>query len=117
MREAGAACPHCAADVATGDPVVVCQACGTVHHEACWADAGRLRLVCLRPARRPEIAANATEPVLLITQAELGRAIPLRDAGLPHRAGPPGSRTRSPDATGRSHDRLNPGPAGWRSPR
>ncbi len=51
----------------------------------------RLRLICLRPARRPEIVANATEPVLLITTADLGRAIPLRDAGLPHRTGPPGT--------------------------
>ena len=36
VREAGAGCPHCAAEVATGDPVVICEACGTVHHQGCW---------------------------------------------------------------------------------
>ena len=96
VREAGAGCPHCAAEVATGDRVVICQACGTVHHEACWGDRGGCGSYACAPARRPEIVSAATEPVLLITQADLGRAIPLRDAGLPHRAAPPGSRTWSP---------------------
>ena len=35
-REAGVGCPHCSIDLAVGDPVVVCQSCGTVHHASCW---------------------------------------------------------------------------------
>ena len=82
-------CPHCAIDVAVGDPVAVCQACGTVHHESCWEIPGRLRLVFLRPSRRPELATNRSEPVLLITAAELDRAIPMSAAGC-RTARPPG---------------------------
>ena len=123
VREAGVGCPHCAVDVAVGDPVVVCQACGTVHHESCWERPGRLRLVLLRPARRPEIAANRSEPVLLITAAELDRAIPMRVAGLPHRAA--AGRRRSARTAGSAAGpprrpagaRTGSRPAGWRSPR
>jgi hypothetical protein len=96
VREAGAGCPRCVAEVATGDRVVICQACGTVHHEACWSERGGCGSYACAPARRPEIVANAAEPVLLITQADLGRAIPLREAALPLRATPPGSPTRGP---------------------
>ena len=99
MREAGASCPHCAAEVATGDRVVICQACGTVHHESCWIERAACGSYACAPARRPEIATNATEPILLITAADLGRAIPLREAGQPHPAAPPGGRTWSPAAT------------------
>ncbi len=48
---------------------------------------------------------DTSEPVLSITSAELERAIPLRDAGLPLRAGPAGSRTWTPASPARSsHD-------------
>jgi S1-C subfamily serine protease len=80
-------CPHCSIDVAVGDPVVVCQACGTVHHEPCWQTRDGCGSYHCAPARRPELASNRTEPVLLITAAEIDRAIPMGAGGLPHRAG------------------------------
>ena len=101
-REAGVGCPHCAVEVAVGDPVVVCQACGTVHHQACWGIRGGCCSYSCAPARRPDLAANGAEPVLLITAAEIDRAIPLSIGGLPHRAGAatigPDGRIRDPSA-------------------
>ncbi len=98
-REAGVGCPHCAVNVALGDPVVVCQACGTVHHEACWGARGGCGSYSCAPAQRSEVASNHAEPVLVITAAELDRAIPLNVGGLPHRAaiaaGAPDGRVRS----------------------
>jgi S1-C subfamily serine protease len=108
MREAGAGCPHCAAEVATGDPVVICRACGTVHHQPCWTERAGCGSYACAPARRPEIVANATEPVLLITEADLGRAIPLREAGLPHRAARPDARTWDPDVPGSKRPPARP---------
>ena len=95
VREAGAGCPHCAAEIAAGDPVVVCQACGTVHHQTCWGERAGCGSYSCAPARRPEIATDPTEPVLLITQAEIERAIPLRAAS-------PESRSRNPAAPSQS---------------
>ena len=44
-REVGSECPHCAAEIVLGDPIMVCQACGTVHHRACWREQAAVRLV------------------------------------------------------------------------
>ncbi|MCA9524597.1 MAG: hypothetical protein KC609_26705, partial [Myxococcales bacterium] len=30
-------CPYCRAGIADGNALVVCQSCGTVHHDECWA--------------------------------------------------------------------------------
>ncbi len=74
-REAGVGCPHCAVDVALGDPVVVCQACGTVHHEACWSARGGCGSYCLRPR-----------------EAARSRGEPCRAGVADHRGGPRPSR-------------------------
>jgi Trypsin-like peptidase domain/Prokaryotic RING finger family 1 len=99
-REAGVGCPHCSIEVAVGDPVVVCQACGTVHHQSCWQARGGCGSYHCAPARRPELASNRSEPVLLITAAEIDRAIPMGAGGRPHRAGAvalgPDGRMRGP---------------------
>jgi hypothetical protein len=99
-REAGVGCPHCAVDVAVGDPVTVCQACGTVHHDSCWAARGGCGSYQCAPARRPDLASNGSEPVLLITAADIDRAIPMVAGARPHRAGPamvgPEGRARGP---------------------
>ena len=68
-----------------------------------------MRLVFLRPSRRPEVATNRSEPVLLITAAELDRAIPMSAAGLPHRAAA-GAVTIGPD--GRIRDKAATAAAG-----
>jgi hypothetical protein len=80
-REAGAECPHCAAEVALGDPIMVCQACGTVHHRACWKKHDRCGSYSCAPARRPSLARETAGPVLTITQLDLERAEPLPAAG------------------------------------
>jgi S1-C subfamily serine protease len=74
-----------------------------VHHQTCWGERAGCGSYACAPARRPEIAAGPTEPVLLITQAEIERAIPLRAAALPLRAASPESRT---------WNRAAPSPAG-----
>ena len=37
-REVGSECPHCAGEIALGDPIMICQGCGTVHHRTCWKE-------------------------------------------------------------------------------
>jgi hypothetical protein len=111
-REAGVGCPHCAIDVAVGDPVTVCQACGTVHHESCWGSRGGCGSYACAPARRPGLEANRSEPVLLITATEIDRAIPMASAGLPHRSAA-GLATIGPDGRmigGRADARTGRGP-------
>jgi hypothetical protein len=95
--------------VAVGDPVVVCQACGTVHHESCWQTRDGCGSYHCAPARRPDLASNRTEPVLLITAAELDRATPLGAGGLPHRAG---AGMIGPDGRMRGRDPSSPGSRG-----
>ncbi|MHB1561998.1 MAG: trypsin-like peptidase domain-containing protein [Isosphaeraceae bacterium] len=85
VREAGVGCPHCAVDIATGDAVVVCRVCGTVHHDRCWEAARGCGSYNCAPARRPELAQDHVGPVLQITAAEIDRAIPMANAGLPYR--------------------------------
>jgi S1-C subfamily serine protease len=77
-REAGSGCPYCAGEVALGDPIMVCQACGTVHHRACWRQNGRCGSYTCAPARRD--LKGAGEPVLTISTDELDRAAPLPSA-------------------------------------
>ncbi len=85
VREAGVGCPHCAVDIAAGDAVVVCRACGTVHHQGCWEAGGGCGSYNCAPARRPGLSQDHVGPVLQITAAEIDRAIPMAGAGLPHR--------------------------------
>src|SRR5215475_7619325 len=106
-REAGVGCPHCAVDVAVGDPVTVCQACGTVHHQSCWTARGGCGSYHCAPARRTDLATHGTEPVLLITAADIDRAIPMGVGALPHRAGP-----AMLDAEGRSRGPSGAAPGG-----
>ena len=89
-REAGVGCPHCAVDVAVGDPVVVCQACGTVHHESCWGARGGCGSYSCARRGGPSSRRTASEPVLLITAAELDRAIPMSRRADCRTARPPG---------------------------
>jgi Trypsin-like peptidase domain/Domain of unknown function (DUF4190)/Prokaryotic RING finger family 1 len=76
-REAGSECPHCAGEIVLGDPIMVCVACGTVHHRACWKEQGRCGSYSCTPARRPSLQGQTSEPVLTITQFDLESAVPL----------------------------------------
>jgi hypothetical protein len=38
--EAGKTCPYCRFPLKQGAPGVCCDACGTIHHEECWEEAG-----------------------------------------------------------------------------
>ncbi len=107
-REAGVGCPHCDADVAVGDPVVVCQACGTVHHASCWERRDGCGSYHCAPSRRPELASSSAEPILLITAAELDRAVPMGVGGRAHRAGV-GPDGRPPGPSGASAGGRGPG--------
>jgi S1-C subfamily serine protease len=79
-REVGADCPHCEIEITLGDPIMVCQACGTVHHRACWRDHGRCGSYSCTPARRPSLARENTLPVMTITKLDLDHAVPLPTA-------------------------------------
>ncbi|MDR3633804.1 MAG: trypsin-like peptidase domain-containing protein [Isosphaeraceae bacterium] len=74
-REVGSECPYCAGEVALGDPIMVCAACGTVHHRNCWRRFERCGAYSCAPSRR-EVAV-AAEPVLAISMEDLDRAVPL----------------------------------------
>lgn len=80
-REAGTVCPQCGAGVRLGDAVVMCPACGTVHHQPCWNAVGRCASYHCSPGRRD--LADAAEPALVITAAELERTAPLLSALRP----------------------------------
>jgi S1-C subfamily serine protease len=86
-REVGAQCPHCAADIALGDSIMVCQSCGSVHHRGCWKERGGCGSYACTPARRPSLAREpgregaASGPVLSISQTDLDNAVPLSPAG------------------------------------
>lgn len=75
-REAGASCPFCPADIVLGDPIMVCQSCGTVHHRACWKKLERCGSYSCTPARR-KLNHDSVEPVLTISAHELADAVPL----------------------------------------
>src|SRR5262245_22310548 len=77
---------------------MVCRACGTVHHETCWSGRGGCGSYTCAPARRAAIERDPSEPVLLITQMDLDRAVPLPAAGLPLRMAPPGGAVWNPAA-------------------
>lgn len=75
-REAGASCPYCAADIVLGDPIMVCQDCGTVHHRACWRKMEQCGSYSCTPARR-KVNGDADQSVLKISADELAEAAPL----------------------------------------
>jgi S1-C subfamily serine protease len=103
-REVGAECPHCAVEIVLGDPIMVCQACGTVHHRTCWRAHERCGAYSCAPARRSSPEPRHSEPVLTITHAELDRAVPLapaaRQIAAATRIGSAHSPQRSPVAAG-----------------
>jgi hypothetical protein len=76
-REVGSECPHCAGEIVLGEPIMVCQACGTVHHRACWKEHVRCGSYSCAPARRPSLGWETSAAVLTITQLDLERAVPL----------------------------------------
>src|SRR3954452_24073632 len=39
-EQAGKTCPYCRFPLKAGTKAVVCDACGTIHHEECWRDGG-----------------------------------------------------------------------------
>ena len=111
-REAGSGCPYCAAEVVVGDAILVCHACGTVHHRNCWRSRGRCGSYSCAPARRDltgtenenGTATQAGEPVLTISADDIFRARPMAPArplatSRPHvsRPEPP----RRPEGTNR----------------
>ena len=73
-REVGSECPHCAGEIVLGEPIMVCQACGTVHHRACWKEHVRCGSYSCAPARRPSLERETSAAVLTITQLDLERA-------------------------------------------
>jgi S1-C subfamily serine protease len=93
-REVGAECPHCAAEIALGDPILVCQTCGMVHHRACWRDFGRCGSYNCVPPRRATVQSTVSEPVLTITHSDLDRATPLSAASHSLRQVYPGNTAR-----------------------
>ncbi len=94
-REVGAECPFCAHEIALGDPIMVCRACGSVHHRACWRDHDRCGSYTCTPSRRQVLEPLAAVPVLTITQAEIDRAVPLPPGVQPLFVAPKGVAIRS----------------------
>jgi S1-C subfamily serine protease len=74
-REAGSICAHCHALVAVGNPIILCSACGTVHHHACWHTAGGCGSYVCAPPRRD--LSQAGTDALKISLTDLDRASPL----------------------------------------
>jgi len=92
----GAECPHCAGEIALGDPIMVCQTCGMVHHRACWRDFSRCGSYNCVPPRRAATQPALSEPVLTITQLDLDRATPLSAANRSPRPVHPGNAVWTP---------------------
>ena len=76
-REVGSECPHCAGEIVLGDPIMVCQACGTAHHRSCWKKDTRCGSYSCAPARRPSVEREKFGPVQTITQLDLESAVAL----------------------------------------
>jgi Prokaryotic RING finger family 1/Domain of unknown function (DUF4190) len=113
-REVGAQCPHCAAEILLGDPIMVCQACGSVHHRGCWKERGGCGAYSCTPGRRPSLErepgpeAASRAPVLTISQLDIDNAVPLPTAGPRIRyatAGVP-AMTAAQQSSGRRTSRL-----------
>ena len=95
-RESGVLCPHCGIEVARGDAVAKCAACGTVHHESCWDGRHGCGSYACAPARREGDAPAAS--TWRITSEELERVQPM-PAG---RVAVAGTTVRVPIPTPRS---------------
>jgi hypothetical protein len=92
-REAGSGCPYCEHEVVVGDPILVCQSCGTVHHRNCWRTHNRCGSYTCAPARRDlktgdQAGAETRAPVLTITTEELLRAQPIPTRPIPQGLNP-----------------------------
>jgi len=82
---------------------MVCRACGSVHHRACWRDHERCGSYTCAPSRRPDLEPLAAESILTITQAEIDRAVPLPPGVRPLVVAPKGVAVRPdrpPDKVG-----------------
>lgn len=86
-------CPCCQGTVREGEEVVVCRACATVHHQACWAAAGGCGSYICAPGRREgNTPLNAD---LKISWSDLHGAAPLPVAGPRTIPVPPSSPPRT----------------------
>ena len=75
LREAGAVCPECHAEVHAGDQTTLCPNCGNVHHWMCWSEGNGCAAYECAPGRRQAIADTAS--VVRISDDDLSRAKPL----------------------------------------
>ena len=76
LREAGAVCPHCQAELQSGDDAIACAECGEWHHWDCWeAKEGCGSYECSH-GRRP-VTEHDDPEVLRISTDDLSRAVPL----------------------------------------
>jgi S1-C subfamily serine protease len=91
-RETGTACQVCQAKVCRGEEIVLCRACGSVHHQPCWEEAGGCGSYACSPGRRdPSTSSTA---VLRITAEELERVVPLPTIRTVAPSLPPPERNR-----------------------
>ena len=67
----GGICPYCRTAIAADDSPVVCDGCGTVHHDDCYAENGGCTIFgCSRaPADEPKISVSAPELVAVGSSA------------------------------------------------
>ncbi len=99
-RETGARCPVCQIALESGDPVVVCPACGAAHPGTCWSVQNRCASYECAPGRQ-ELAPTAV-PAFRITTEEIASARPLATrAFLGSRASPGLPRAPSQPRTNR----------------
>jgi S1-C subfamily serine protease len=90
-REVGSECPHCTREIVLGDPIMVCEGCGTVHHRSCWKEHAGCGSYSCAPARRPSLERETAGPVLTITEFDLERAVPLGTSVPRARSAGPGN--------------------------
>jgi hypothetical protein len=83
-REALVTCPWCRLTTVVGEAVRRCDACGTVHHDACWTRHGGCGAYACAPERREAFPAEL--PRLRVTDDELDRAEHARTIVIPHGA-------------------------------
>jgi S1-C subfamily serine protease len=84
-REAGSACPGCHGKILFDDPIMVCQACGSIHHQACWTAGNGCGSYTCAPAHRDWDTKPAAP--LKISVEDLAEAKPL--AAAPRFVAPP----------------------------
>lgn len=73
-REAGCTCPRCLTAIAREDPIAVCSACGSVHHDHCWGPEDGCAAYACTPGQG---VATTGRDKLTITVQELEHVQPL----------------------------------------